>query len=327
MKLGILGAGGIAGTMAGTVNKMNRAGVGDVQLYAVASRDPERARAFAEKNGVEKAFDSYEEMLSDPELDLVYVATPHSHHMEHAKLCVMHGKAALVEKAFTATAAQARELIALAEEKKVLVTEAIWPRYQPMREIINQTVFSGIVGEPRTITANLSYPIDHVPRVLEPALAGGALLDVGVYTLNFAEMVFGRCDRAVGTTQKLPTGVDGTDAIMLFWENGRRAVLTAGTDCMSDRKGIIYCTEGFIIVENINNPQSLAVYDKNYACIKELQAPEQLTGYEYEVLETVKTLKEGGIECASMPHGETLHMMELMDDLRTQMGVRYPFEK
>ncbi|MBO7709251.1 MAG: Gfo/Idh/MocA family oxidoreductase [Lachnospiraceae bacterium] len=326
MKLGILGAGGIAGTMADTVNKMNRAGIGDVQLYAVAARDLERAKAFARKNGVEKAFGSYEEMLSDPELDLVYVATPHSHHMEHAKLCVMHGKAALVEKAFTANAAQARELIALAEEKKVLVTEAIWPRYQPMRKIINEVVFSGIVGEPRTITANLSYLINHVPRIVEPALAGGALLDVGVYALNFAEMVFGRCDRAAGIAQMIPTGVDSTDAIMLFWKNGRRAVLTAGTDCMSDRKGIIYCTEGFIIVENINNPQSLAVYDKNYACIKEIKAPAQQTGYEYEVLEAVKTLKEGGIECPSMPHEESLHVMELMDDLRAQMGVKYPFE-
>lgn len=326
MKLGILGAGNIAGTMADTVNRMYAAGIGDVKLYAVGARDLARAQDFSKANGVEKAFGSYEEMLSDPQLDLVYVATPHSHHMEHTKLCVEYGKAALVEKAFTANAAQAGEVLALAEKKKVLVTEAIWPRYQPMRQIILDTLASGIVGEPRTLTANLSYAISHVPRIQDPALAGGALLDVGVYALNFAEMVFGRCDRAAGCAQLTRAGVDATDSITLFWNDGRTAVLTAGTDCISDRKGIIYCTEGFVIVENINNPQSLAVYDKNYACISRTDAPAQLTGYEYEVLEAAQALKEGRTECASMPHAETIHIMELMDELRAQMGVKYPFE-
>jgi len=326
MNLGILGAGGIAGTMANTVNMMNKAGAGDVHLYAVGSRDLKKAQKFAAVNGVENAFGSYEEMLSDPALDLVYVATPHSHHMEHTKMCIMHGKAALVEKAFTANAAQAGEVLSLAEEKHVLVTEAIWPRYQPMRQMINETLASGIVGEPRTLTANLSYSISHVPRIQEPALAGGALLDVGVYVLNFAEMVFGRCDRAVGCAQMTDKGVDATDGLTLFWNDGRTAVLTAGTDCMSDRKGIIYCTKGFVIVENINNPQSLAVYDENYQCISRTDAPAQLTGYEYEVLEAAQALKDGKIECASMPHEETIHVMELMDALRAQMGVKYPFE-
>jgi len=326
MKLGILGAGGIAGTMADTVNKMNRAGIGDVELYCVGAREADRAKAFAEANGVKKAFGSYEEMLQDPDLDLVYVATPHSHHFAHAKLCVEHGKAALVEKAFTANASQARQLTALAQEKGVLVTEAIWTRYQPMRRMIHETVYSGIVGEPRTLTANLSYAISGVKRIVDPALAGGALLDVGVYTLNFAEMVFGRCDRAVGCAQMMESGVDGTDSITLFWKDGKTAVLTAGTDCLSDRKGIIYCTEGFIIVENINNPQSIAVYDKDYACIRQIDAPAQQTGYEYEVLEAAAALEKGMTQCDSMPHDETVHVMELMDDLRAQMGVKYPFE-
>ena len=326
MKLGILGAGRIADTMAETVNKMKQAGIGDVQLYAVAARDMARAEAFAAANNVEKAFGSYEEMLSDPELDLVYVATPHSHHLEHAKLCVTHGKAALVEKAFTANAAQARELTALAKEKKVLVTEAIWTRYQPMRRIIKETVESGMVVQPMTLTSNLSNAITDNARITEPALAGGALLDVGVYTLNFAEMVFGRCDRAVGTARLYETGVDATDSITLFWNDGRTAVLTAGIEALSDRKGIIYCTEGFIIVENINNPQRIEVYDKDYQCVKTIEAPVQQTGYEYEVLAAAEALQEGMLECPAMPHDETVHVMELMDDLRAQMGVKYPFE-
>ena len=326
MKLGILGAGNIGGMMARTVRMMNEAGIGDVELYAVAARKLEKAQAFADLNGVKKAFGSYEDMLSDPELDLVYVATPHSHHFAHAKLCVEHGKAALVEKAFTVNAAQARELLALAREKKVLVTEAIWTRYQPMREMIGKELASGIIGAPQTVTANLSYAISHNERIVKPELAGGALLDVGVYTLNFAEMVFGRPDEIKGLCTKNEYGVDVQDSITMFWKDGRMAVLNAGTKALSDRKGIIYGEKGFLIVENINNPQSYAVYNENYEMIKEVSCPPQQTGYEYEVLEAAQALREGKLECASMPHEEIVHIMEEMDELRAQMGITYPFE-
>ena len=326
MRLGILGAGYIGGVMAKTVRMMNEAKIGDVQLYAVAARNLEKAQAFARENKVEKAFGSYEEMLCDPQLDLVYVATPHSHHFEHAKMCIEHKKAALVEKSFTVNAAQARELLALAEENNVLVTEAIWTRYQPMRHMINELLASGIIGAPRTVTANLSYAITHNERIVKPELAGGALLDVGVYTLNFAEMVFGRADEAHATAVISDLGVDVQNSMTLFWKDGRMAVLQSGTDAVSDRKGIIYCEKGFLIVENINNPQSAAVYDSDYQLIKEISCPPQQTGYEYEVLECAQALAEGKIECASMPHEETIHIMELMDKLRAQMGVRYPFE-
>lgn len=326
VNLGILGAGYIAGVLADTVLKMNEQGRGDVRLLAVAAREEERARAFAARYGIPKAFGSYEEMARDPEVDLVYVATPHSHHAEHMKLCLRHGKAVLCEKAFTANARQAEEVLNLAAEKRLLAAEAIWTRYQPMRKIIYDTVWSGIVGQPRTLYADLSYAIAHKQRIADPALAGGALLDVGVYSLNFCEMIFGHPDEARATAVLTERGCDESDSMTLTWRDGKMAILSAGTTAISEREGLIRCERGFIRVDNINNPQRLRVYDENRQVIKDVACPPQLTGYEYEVEEAAAALSAGKLECASMPWSETLHMMRLMDELRGQMGVRYPFE-
>ena len=173
--MAIIGAGVIANAMAEAIN-----GLEQVNAYAVASRSMERAEQFAAKWNFQKAYGSYEELVSDPEVELVYVATPHSHHFEHAKLCVEHGKPVLVEKAFTANAQQAEELISLAEEKKVFLTEAIWTRYLPAAAIIRKLMEDGAIGEPKSLTAEFSVPLTHVQRMCVPALAGGALMDLGM---------------------------------------------------------------------------------------------------------------------------------------------------
>ena len=208
INVGILGAGGIAHVMADTINKMNEAGDHTAKLYAVASRDIIKSEIFANQNNVEKFYGSYEEMLEDPNVDLVYVATPHSHHYEHMKLVLEHDKNILCEKAFTVNAHQAREIFEIAEKKGLVVAEAIWTRYQPMREMINEQVFSGKIGQPKMLTANLAYDIDEVQRLYDPKLAGGALLDVGVYTLNFAEMIFGPADNIQANCITADKGVD-----------------------------------------------------------------------------------------------------------------------
>lgn len=326
MKLGILGAGNIARVMAKTVRLLRENGHPEVELYAVGARDLGRAQSFAAENGVQKAFGSYEELLSDPALELVYIATPHSHHYGQIKLCADHGKHVLCEKAFTVNARQAEDALRYAGSKGVLVTEAIWTRYQPMRRLIRETLAEGVIGEPRLLTANLGYFITGNRRIVVPELAGGALLDVGVYTLNFAEMVFGAPDAVHGLCTKNENGVDLTDSITLTWQDGRVANLTAAANSVSDRYGVIYGTKGYMIVENINNPQGLRVYDAENRLVRSIQCPPQLTGYEYEVLETVDCIQKGLTECPSMPHAETIHMMEQMDHLRAQMGIRYPCE-
>ena len=326
LHIAILGAGHIAVQMADTINRMNQSGNHAVSLYAVAARDLERAQKFANTHGVQRAYGSYEEMLQDEQIQLVYVATPHSHHHQHVMMCLEHGKHVLCEKAFAANAKQAREMLQCARDKGLLLTEAIWTRYQPMREIISQVITSGVIGQPRMLTANLGYEISGKERIVEPTLAGGALLDVGIYPLNFAEMVFGAPDQVHAVATLSDKGVDLQDSITLTWNDGKMAVLNAGANCVSDRMGVIYGTSGYAIVENINNPQSISVYDAKYQLVKRYPCPAQLTGYEYEVMETAACIEAGDLECPSMPHQDTIHMMELMDEIRRQLGVRYPFE-
>ena len=326
--IAILGAGKIALAMAKTLRGMKAQGEA-VCLYAVAARDLERAQAFCTSEGFEVAYGSYEDMLRDPRVDLVYVATPHSHHAEHMKLCIAHGKAVLCEKSFTANAQQAREVLALAKEKGVLVTEAIWTRYMPSVQILRDILASGVLGEVRMLSASLFYPIDTVPRLIRPELAGGALLDVGVYPLNFACMMFGsdpvRIDSSVQLTD---AGVDSQESFTLHYADGRMAVLSAGMGCRCDRRCLISGSRGYVVADNVNNIRRIELFTEadDFAVPRVFPVPEQITGYEYEVRACMRALESGELECPDMPHAETIRVMELMDALRAQWGVKYPFE-
>ncbi len=323
LKMAILGAGGIASTMAGTISRMEQ-----VECYAVGSRSLEKAQAFAQKFGFQKAYGSYEELVRDEEVELVYIATPHSEHYENARLCIRHKKPVLCEKAFTANAKQAKELLDYAKKEKVFITEAMWVRYLPMLQTIRAELADGVIGTPTMLTANLGYLISEVPRLQRPDLAGGALLDVGVYPINFARMIFG--DRIVKISSACTytdSGVDEQDSITLIYEDGKVAQLAASMLGLSDRRGTIYGTKGFMVIENINNFESLTVYDTGYRPVKTIERPEQISGYEYEVEACIRALSEGKLECEEMPHEETLRVMELMDGLREEWGVRFPFEE
>lgn len=321
MKVGILGAGNIACKMAEAINGLDDS----VEAYAIASRNLEKAEAFAVQWGFQKAYGSYKALIEDPMVDLVYIATPHSHHFEPAKLCVEHGKAALVEKAFTMNAKQAKELLTLAEEKNVLVTEAIWTRYMPSRKMIDALVASGIIGNVTSLSANLGYANGHLERMKRPELAGGALLDLGVYPINFASMVFGTNVKEISSTcVKTETGVDSQDSITLIYEDGKAAYLYATMLAQSNREGVIHGDKGFIEVQNINNCEEIRVYNLDYELTARYEVPKQINGYEYEVLACKKALEQGAIECPQMPHGETIRIMELMDELRTAWGIRFP---
>lgn len=322
MKIGILGAGHIAGTLAYTMQNLNEA-----ECYAVASRSLEKAKEFASRYGFEKAYGSYEEMLADENVELVYIATPHSHHYRHMKLCIEAGKHILCEKAFTVNTRQAEEIFRLAKEKEVLVTEAIWTRYMPSRKIINDLLAQGVIGEVKTLTANLDYTIADKERLIRPELAGGALLDVGVYTLNFALMHFGNEIADMNSVVHLTkTGVDGQNVITLSYKDERLAILNSGIYGLSDRQGIFYGSKGWMVVDNINNPLEVKVYDQNRELCKTVRMPEQINGYEYQILETIACIEKGEKECPSMRHEDTLEVMRLMDSLCKEWGVCYPDE-
>ncbi|MBQ7850463.1 MAG: Gfo/Idh/MocA family oxidoreductase [Clostridia bacterium] len=328
MKVAILGAGSIARSMCRTIRGMKEAGR-PVELYAVASRDIDKAIRFAREQGVKRAYGSYEELLQDPAVELVYIATPHSHHAEHMKLCIEHGKPILCEKSFTANAKQAEEVLALAKEKGVYVAEAIWTRYMPARQIINDLIAQDAIGETYLLTSNLCYTIEQVERIYRPELAGGALLDVGVYPLNFASMVFGDDIASLEShVEMLPTGVDRTENITIRYGSGKVAMLMSSAAFDSDRRCVIYGTKGWITVDNVNNPAVIEVFDKRdrQHPAQHIDVPEQITGYEYEVEACMRDIPLGRLEPEEMPHAEVLEIMRQMDALRAQWGMKYPFE-
>ncbi len=323
INMAILGAGNIARQMAAAVNGLQN----QVRAYAVASRSLEKAETFAREWHFQKAYGSYEELAADSEVDLVYIATPHAMHYDNARLCVEHGKAVLVEKAFTANAAQARELIGLAREKKVFLTEAIWTRYIPGRQIVEKLLAQGVIGEPVELQAEFSVPLSHKQRMYDPALAGGALLDLGMYCLTFASMYFG--DKIAGVTsqtEKLDTGVDATDDIYYTYEDGKKARLRTSMVTGPVNRGEIRGTQGRIEVDTLNNFTAIRVYDNVGNLLQEPEIPAQINGYEYEVLACVRAMETGQLECPQMPHSETIEIMEQMDRLRREWGVVYPFE-
>ena len=323
MKFGIIGAGGIAVWMAKTL-----ASVEGAESYAIAARDLTRAQAFAEKYGFAKAYGSYEELVSDPAVDVVYIATPHSYHFAHAKLAMEHGKHVLCEKAFTINEGQAEELFRIAEKHHVLITEAIWTRYMPSRKIIDDLLTEGVIGEVKTLTANLSYSICQNERLIRPELAGGALLDITIYPLNFALMHFGNDYQKLSSTVLMTeTGVDGQECITMTWPDGKFAVLNSSIYGESDRQGIFYGTNGYMIVDNVNDPLNIDIYDASHQLVRHVDLPEQSTGYEYEVLELMDCIRKGLMECPSMPHAETLRVLRIMDSIRKDWGFVYPQEK
>lgn len=323
-RIGIIGTGWIAAKMAETLQSAPQG----CQCYAVSSRTLEKAQQFAQQWGVEKAYGSYAEMVADPDVDLVYIATPHSHHYDNARLCIDHGKPCLVEKAFTANAQQAEDILAYAKQKGVFITEAIWTRYMPLSFKVKEIMDSGIIGKPEVLTATLCYNMTKKKRIFLPELCGGALLDVGVYCLNFARMYFGT--DIVKTVSNVhidqPSGMDVHEAISLSFADGRMANLQSGALCLNDRQGIISGTEGYIRVDNINCPELIEVY-RNYELVASYHKPaEMITGYEYQVFECRRCINAGLLESPLMPHAETISIMAQMDQLRKDWGVVYPMD-
>ena len=323
MRVGVIGTGWIAERAAITLNGMD-----NCEALAVGSRSQEKAVAFASKWGIAKAHGSYRELIDDPDVDLVYVGTPHSHHFDVTKEALLAGKPCLVEKAFMANYRQAEEIVDLARERKVFLAEAIWTRYQPVVGMVRQLMKDGRIGEPRLLTATLGYSMGEKPRIMRPDLCGGALLDLGVYALNFVRMFF-PADIVSIESQcvKSDTGMDLTNAISMVLSDGMLCNLQSSAACVGDNIGVIAGTEGNLIIDNINNPQQITVNGPDRTYIETIHVPKQITGYEYQFVACRQALIDGLLEPREMPHAETLYVMQLMDGLRRKWGVRYPMDE
>ena len=339
MRIGIIGAGGIAVKMADTLKgledrdraretfrQMVECGLEKGQegdwLYfektAIAARDLDRARKFADEFGFKKAYGSYDELLCDPQIDLVYIAVPHAMHHEWTIKALKRGKHVLCEKAFALTQKEAEEMVEYSQKTGKLLAEAIWTRYMPSRKIINDIIDSGELGEIRSLSGNLGYPVYMNERMFRKELGGGALLDLSVYPINFSSMVHGNDIRNVSAFYiEDEHGVDGQDQITYVYRDGVMATMHTSMYTITDRTGWIHGSKGFLEVQNINNPEAVRLYEytpaKNPSLKKEYKIPEQITGYEYELAACASAIEKGQIECPEMPHRETIEIMRQMD--------------
>lgn len=321
LRIGIMGTGRMAEQMAGHIRKTK-----GVECVAVASRSKERAEAFAAKFNLKRVYDSYEDLARDPKVQLIYIATPHTEHFENAKLAIAHKKNVLVEKPFTVNKAQAEELFRLAEEKEVLVTEAMWVRYMPFLADIKHAVAGRSIGQTTMLNADLGYNVRSKRRMTDPLLGGGALMDVGVYALTFASMMFGNDILEINPTCTYTNaGIDEQDTITIKYRDGRVASLQASMIGITPRQGTIIGTRGYITVQNINNFESYAIYNADHEMIASGKRPKQKAdGYEYELQACREAIKAHMQECPAMPHSATLEIMEQLDTIRGKLGITYP---
>lgn len=357
IKFAILGCGHIATKMATAVKTLEKNGMG-VECYAVASRTLDKAKKFADDYGFVRAYGSYEELARDPAVDLIYIATPHSEHYSNILLCLEHDRNLLVEKAFTANALMASEVLALAEEKGVFICEAMWTRFLPAVRMVKDWILAGKIGKVESMEADFSMPLSHIGRLHKPELAGGALLDLGIYSLTFADIfltdpkICKGIPASAGMTSgeeragmtpggeyvanhivetktkcvKFHTGVDATDWIDLVYAGGQVAHLKTSMAAPLKNEGVIYGSEGFIRVQNLNDMEEIQLFDVAGTLVESVKPPRIENCYEYEVLGCKAALEKGLKECPEMPHAKTMQMMTQMDNLRAAWGVSYPFE-
>ena len=291
---------------------------------AVASRSEARARDFADRHGIERAYGSYVEVLADPDVDVLYVATPHAQHAAIALAALRAGKALLVEKSFTATAAGAQEVVDLARTTGTFVMEAMWTRFQPAVVRMRELIADGAIGEVRSVQADLGVQRDFDPedRLFALELGGGALLDLGVYVVSFAQMLLGTPDTVVATGSRLPTGVDGEAALLLGYEDGRAATLLTSLRNALPGQARVFGAAGWIdVLPRFHHPETIVLHRAGHD-------PETITrpalggGYSHELAEVTTCLQQGRSESAVMPLADTLAVQSVLQSAADQLGVR-----
>jgi len=302
------------------------------RIVAVGSRDLTKARAFADRFGIGRAHGSYEDLVADPEVDAIYVATPHSEHREHALLAIAAGKHVLVEKAFTRNAAEAREVLAAAEQAGVACLEAMWSRFLPGYDVVRRSVEEGLLGDLRLVEADHGqrlYP-NGPARLSQPELAGGALLDLTVYPIHLAAMLMPAVERvsAVGTLTDL--GVDEHETVTLRDASGAVAALSASMSASTPTVASIAGTQARLeIGRHFYRPSPIRLLDPAGEVLDtwEPAEGEAHLGLRYQAVELARLVHAGERESSLLPWRETLRVMELMDEVRAQLGMVLPGEQ
>ena len=325
---GIMGAGIIARKMADALQTNERS-----SLLRIASKDPDRAERFAAEMGVPR-HGSYEELLQDPDIDVVYVATTHNFHYENAAAALQHEKHVLIEKPFTVNAMQADRLIALAKEKGLFLMEAIWTRFLPSWKRMRAALQQGLIGEVKYIDIAFGKfaPPQFQSRLNDPALAGGALLDLGIYPLSFCCYMLGEVPRKNDSMCTLNSGgVDEFSCYRLAFPSGAIAQIAAGFKLWMDGRATIYGTKGALLYPGFSEGNRFTLYthhgSNEIATEEEISLEHASNGFVYQVEELVSCLDQKKPESALISHQETRDIMALMDSIRYSWNLVYEFEQ
>jgi predicted dehydrogenase len=320
---GILGTGSIANAFATDLM------ANGFTIAAVGSRSQDSADAFAEQYGIASAYGSYEELVADPRVHVVYVSTPHPYHAQNATLALAAGKHVLVEKPFTINAAEARGVVALAKQNGLVVLEAMWTRWLPHMVRLREVIAEGLIGDVRTVLAdhNQSLPTDPSHRINAAELGGGALLDLGIYPVSFAWDILGKPTSVAALSSPTATGVDRQTAILLGYAEGKQAVLHTALDTSGPNVASVLGTEGWIEIATVwYTPTSFVVYNSDNEVIEGFEADVVSRGMQYQAWEMERLISTGRTEGTVLPPSQSVEIMETLDEIRDAIGLRYPGE-
>lgn len=322
IKWGILGCGGIANKFAADLKRVD-----DAILVAVGSRSEEKATIFAAKHGIEKSYGTYESLVADPDIDVIYIASPHSHHHEHTLLCLHHNKAVLCEKAFAMNHRQALEMIGLAREKKLFLMEALWTKFLPPYQKVMELLKAQAIGDVKNILISFGFvaAARNIARLTDPELGGGTILDIGVYTSFYILNILGRPDRIYATMTPSAEGVDEQCAVIFKYNNGKMAQFFTSFSAGLANEVDIAGPEGRIRIRNrFHDPQAIVELFRPGQEMETITVDrEEGMGFQYEARHVVACLQDGLTESPVITHADTLLAMETLDRIREAAGITY----
>lgn len=320
---GIIGPGKIAAKFAAALPLAGRA-----SLEAVASREEDRAREFAAKHGAARYYTRYEELAADPNVDAIYIATPHGYHAEHAILCLQHGKAVLCEKPLALSARQVQTMIDAARANNAFLMEAMWTRFLPLTEKIIALIREGQLGTVKYVRGDFGFlaPFNPSGRLYDLSLGGGALLDIGIYPLFLCLLLLGEPDSIVAAGHLSPTGSDETCQAILHYKDGRSAMISSTLACQTSITAEIAGTEGSIQLPTPWYKNDRLTILRPGEEVRTISVEPMVNGFEYQVREVTACLDKGLLESPLHSHTDSLNLSKTMDLIRGQIGVKYPGE-
>jgi predicted dehydrogenase len=319
---GIMGAGRIAIKFAEGLKILPNA-----QCYAIAARSLERAEIFKEKHGFEKAYGSYEEMLADPKVDAVYIATTNNLHCEHSLMCLEAGKAVLCEKPFASNLAQVETMIAKAREKKVFLMEALWSRFLPSMQQFKTEMENGSIGKPLLLQCNFGFisPFDPDNRVYNLALGGGSIPDIGIYPIFTAMYLFGNPIEIKAVSVPAPTGSDWTTSVLFKHKGKEISMLTSSFETILDNEARLYGEGGYLKLHDMFHIPTRLSIRRNAGGEQEIPIRSEGNGYNYEAAEVMDCLDKGLLESPEMPWQFSIDLMRVLDEVSRKAAENYQY--